>query len=156
MPLGPRRPPSNRDGPHHPPQGECRPIVAKSVGRCGCSRHAHSHWEPGTVADGPRGWEWHNKASRSFASIGPLVPPLVPNEDPIVRWPTPVLDVVRMVQTNPPLVAAFPIRALPQIAAANIRKALHELHLDVRARHFDQEPGLGNMRCLGKSSNGCS
>ena len=86
-------------------------------------------------ADALRGWEWHKKASRSFASPGPLVPPLVPDEDPVVRWPTPVPDVVRMVPTNPPLVAAFPIRALPQIAAANILKALHELHLNVRARH---------------------
>ena len=61
--------PSIRVGPHHPPQGECRPIVAKSVARCGCSRHANSHWEPGTVADGPRGWELHKtKALRNLGS----------------------------------------------------------------------------------------
>ena len=87
------------------------------------------------VADALRGWEWHKRPQGASHPLGPLVPPLVPNEDPVVRWPTPVPDVVRMVPTNPPLVAAFPIRALPQIAAANIRKALRELHLDVRARH---------------------
>ena len=56
--------------------------------------------------------------------LGPLVPPLVPDEDPVVRWPTPVPEVVRMVPTNPPLAEAFPARALPQVAAANIRKSI--------------------------------
>jgi hypothetical protein len=87
------------------------------------------------VADALRGLEWHRRPQGASHPPGPLVPPLVPDEDPVVRWPTPVPDVVRMAPTNPPLVAAFPIRALPHIAAANLCKAMHELHVDVRAWH---------------------
>ena len=86
LPLGSFGFPSGRVGPPHPPpQGERRPIVAKSVGRCGCSRRANSHWEL-------RGWEWQKKRGLEELRVppGPLVSPLVPDEDPVVRWPTPV------------------------------------------------------------------
>ena len=70
---------------------------------------------------------------------GPLVPPLVPDEGPVVGRPPPLPKVAGMVPADPPLVAALPARALPQIAAANICKALHELHLDVWSRRQDEE-----------------
>ena len=41
--------------------------------------------------------------------------------------------------TDPPLTATFPVAANPTVATPNITECLHDLHLDVRARHWDKE-----------------
>ena len=69
--------------------------------------------------------------------FGPWVPPLVPDDGPVVGWPPPLSKAVGMVTADPPLVAALPARALPQIAAANICKTLHDIHVAMSAWHSE-------------------
>ena len=59
-------------------------------------------------------------------SLVQAIPPLVPDEEPLIRRPSPIMQVVRGVPAGPPLMVTFPIVANPTVAAPDITESLHE------------------------------